>query len=95
MKKSPFSLKRLSTLFLVLGVIASGLSLGMTWGIGSSETYAELIDILNVAGLTLIGLGLVAGAIAIRDQIYGFSKTRQARSGANALLISFLFIGIF
>lgn len=88
--KPLFSLMRLSLFIGVIGllVLAGGI------GLQTQSNYQELAELLRVLGAILIGISIAGLVIDRRRQIYGFSQTRQARFGANAVLLTLSFMGI-
>ncbi|MEZ0373616.1 MAG: GldG family protein [Candidatus Sericytochromatia bacterium] len=84
------SLKRLSLIIGLLGLVA--LSFG--FGLATQANFKDTAELLQVAGLVIAGIGGVGLLIAWRESLYGFSRTRQARYGANAVLLSLSFIGV-
>lgn len=85
-----FSLMRLSLLIGILGllVLAGGI------GLQTQSNFKELAELLRVLGAILTGIAIAGLLIDRRRQIYGFSQTRQARFGANAVLLTLSFMGI-
>lgn len=84
------SLKRLSIVIAIIGLLVLGLGV---W-LGNNASQHELAELLKVCGWVTLGVALAGGITAWRQRIYGMSQTRQARFGANALLLSGAFIGI-
>lgn len=91
MNKQSLSLKRLSLLIGVIGILTLAIGLGLT---RRGESLHETAELLQVSGWIVLGVALTAFVIAWREGIYGFSQTRQARYGANAIVLSLSFIGI-
>lgn len=87
---SKWSLKRLSFLIGIIGVLTLGVGIWMS----SQADFADLAELLSVAGWVTLGIGVVAFVIAMRRELYGFSQTRQAKYGANSILLTLSFIGV-
>lgn len=88
--KTSLSLKRLGLAISALGVLA----LGFGFGLSGQADLKETAELLQVAGLVVAGVGATSLAIGWRQSLYGFSQTRQARYGAQAVILSLSFIGI-
>ncbi len=84
------SLKRLSIIIGIIGLIV----LGLGFWLGNNASQHEMAELLRVCGWVVLGVAIAGGITAWRQQIHGLSQTRQARFGANALLLSGAFIGI-
>jgi ABC-type uncharacterized transport system involved in gliding motility auxiliary subunit len=89
-QSSPTSLIRLSLIIGVLGllVLAGGL------GFKIYPNFRDLAELLQVLGSILLGMGIVGVITARRQTLYGFSQSRQARFGTQAVILSLSFIGI-
>ena len=84
------SLKRISVSIGIIGLIV----LGLGFWLGNNASQHELAELLKVCGWVVSGIALAGGIGAWRQKIHGISQSRQARFGANALLLSGAFIGI-
>lgn len=91
MNTTSLSLKRLSLLIGVIGILTLALGMGLA---SQGEALRKTAELLQVCGWIVLGMALTAFVIAWREGIYGFSQTRQARYGANAVILSLSFIGI-
>lgn len=90
MKNSSPSLKRLSVIMAALGLVA--LIAGLVSA--GQANLKEVASLLQVAGAIILGIGAVGLIIDARQQIMGFSRTRQARYGANAIILTLSFVGV-
>lgn len=90
MKNTSLSLKRLSLIIGILGLLVLGGGLVLA----SQASQKELSELLQIAGLVVTGMGGAGLVIAWRESLYGFSQSRQARYGANAVILSLSFVGI-
>lgn len=90
MKNNASSLKRLSLIIAVVGLLSliAGLALF------NQANLKETAELLQVAGGIILGIGALGLVVAWREGLIGFSRTRQARYGANAVLLSLSFIGV-
>lgn len=84
------SLARLSLIIGVLGllILAGGI------GINNFKDLQNLAELMRVLGGILLGIGVAGLVTARRQAIYGFSQSRQARFGSQAVILSLSFIGI-
>lgn len=87
---SLLSLNRLSLILAGLGVLV----LIAGFALMNRADYQSIAELLRVAGFVLTGIGVVGAMIARRQQLYGFSRSRQARYGAQAVILSLSVIGI-
>lgn len=90
MNKKNISLNRLSLIVGLLGILTVALGLGLA----PRAHLQELGKNFEVAGLILLGIGIVGLIIAWRQDLLGFSRSRQARYGSMAIILSLSFIGI-
>lgn len=87
-KKS--SLKRMSIMIAVVALIV----LILSFWLGRQAEQLETAQLLRVCGWITLGMAAAAFVIDQRNQIYGFSQTRQAKYGANAVILSLSVIGV-
>jgi len=90
MKPTSPSLKRLSVIIAALGLVT--LIAGLVSA--GQASLKEVAGLLQVAGAIILGIGGVGLVIDARQRILGFSQTRQARYGANAIILTLSFIGV-
>jgi ABC-type uncharacterized transport system involved in gliding motility auxiliary subunit len=84
------SLARLSLIIGVLGllILVGGI------GLNNFKDLQNLAELMRVLGGILLGIGTAGLITARRQAIYGFSQSRQARFGSQAVILSLSFIGI-
>lgn len=84
------SLSRLSLIIGILGllILAGGV------GFNHLKDFKDLTELMRVLGSILLGIALAGYITARRQAIYGFSQSRQARFGSQAVILSLSFIGI-
>ncbi len=89
-KTSAFSLNKLSLGLTGLGVLLflAGVMLA------HRPDFQAFTVLMRFGGLGLTGIGILSLIMARRQQLYGFSRSRQARYGAQALVLSLSVMGI-
>ena len=90
MNKQTYSLKRIS---FIIGMIGA-LTLVLGFFLAGRENLQELGKTLSIAGEIILGIGVAGLIIAWRDNLRGFSRSRQARYGSMSVVLTLSFIGI-
>ena len=84
------SLKRISIMVAVVSLVV----LMVSFWLGRQADQLETAQLLRVCGWITLGIAAAAFVTDQRNQIYGFSQTRQAKYGANAVILTLSFIGV-
>lgn len=87
---SSTTFKRLSLIVCLMGLIALCLGFGLSTQTPLIETSAQL----RLGGLVFAAIGGLGLLIAAAPHLYGFSRTRRARYGANALVLTLSALGV-
>lgn len=82
--------KRISLIVALIGLIA--LCLG--FGLSTQPKLSEAADLMRLAGLGVAALGGAGLLVASGPSLYGFSRTRRARYGANSLILTLSCLGV-